>query len=129
MQITGRDIQRIRVIERRAIRTGAATMSNEEAKCWCLLHVDDNWYDLPFMLMARGYNRDYENFTEVGADGVYELDESGCYIQPPEWWSEYELWLRDSFCRCGHSISDHDMRFDTECWFDGGRCGCAGFEN
>jgi hypothetical protein len=44
------------------------------------------------MLMAKGYNGDYNDFTEVGADSVYELDESGCYIALPEWWSEFQLW-------------------------------------
>jgi hypothetical protein len=46
------------------------------------------------MLMARGYNMDYENFTEVGADSVYELGENGCFIEFPEWWDAFDLWKR-----------------------------------
>lgn len=33
--------------------------------------------------MPRGYNMDYENYTEVGADSVYELGENGCFIEFP----------------------------------------------
>jgi hypothetical protein len=37
---------------------------------------------------------DYENFTEVGADSVYEVDESGCFIEFFGWWDAFELWKR-----------------------------------
>ncbi len=81
------------------------------------------------MLMARGYNLDYKFFTEVGADSVYELDESGCYIELPEWWDAMELWRRETAdpCVCGHTLGEHDTRFDLACWHDGGRCGCPQF--
>ena len=46
------------------------------------------------MLMARGYGGDYDNFTEVGADSVYEVEEDGCYIVFPENWDAFELWKR-----------------------------------
>ncbi len=81
--------------ESEAVAEGVASISREQAEAWCALHIGDNWYDLPLMLVAKGYNEDYDNFTEVGADSVYELDESGCYIALPEWWSEFELWRRD----------------------------------
>lgn len=81
--------------ESEAVAEGCTSITREQAEAWCALHVGDNWYDLPLMLVAKGYNEDYDNFTEVGADSVYELDESGCYIAIPEWWSEFELWRRD----------------------------------
>ena len=80
--------------ERLAITEGAAAITREQAEAWCALHLNDNWYELPLMLMAKGYNADYDDFTEVGAESVYELDESGCYIRFPGWWSELELWRR-----------------------------------
>src|SRR3954469_20260071 len=80
--------------ERLALTEGEAKLTREQAEAWCALHLNDNWYELPLMLMARGYTEDYENFTEVGADSVYEVDESGCYIALPEWWDAFALWTR-----------------------------------
>src|SRR6266404_7601467 len=80
--------------ERLALTEGEAKLTREQAEAWCALHLNDNWYELPLMLMARGYGGDYKNFTEVGADSVYELEESGCYIVFPENWDAFELWKR-----------------------------------
>lgn len=80
--------------ERLAIVEGVAAITREQAEAWCALHLNDNWYDLPLMLMTKGYGQDYDNFTEVGAESVYELEESGCYVALAEWWSEFELWRR-----------------------------------
>lgn len=80
--------------ERLALTEGVAVLTREQAEAWCALHLNDNWYELPLMLMAKGYNCDYDDFTEVGAESVYELEESGCYIRFPEWWSQLELWRR-----------------------------------
>jgi hypothetical protein len=44
--------------------------------------------------MVRGYNEDYGNFTEVDPESVYELDDTGCYVELPEWWTTFELWGR-----------------------------------
>src|SRR4051812_6373410 len=60
-----------------AIKEGEAALTHEQAEAWCALHVNDNWYELPLMLVAKGYNGDYDNFTQVGADSVYDFDESG----------------------------------------------------
>lgn len=94
MRITAAHLQRIAQKEAAALRRGAARLSRLQAQRWCLLHVDDDWYRLPLMLMAKGYNEDYDNFTEVNADSVYELDESGCYIVFPPWWTAFQLWRR-----------------------------------
>ncbi len=88
-------LQAVAAKESEAVAEGVAPISREQAEVWCALHVGDNWYELPLMLVAKGYNEDYDNFTEVGAGSVYELDESGCYIAIPKWWSEFELWRRD----------------------------------
>jgi hypothetical protein len=80
--------------ERLALTDGEAKLTREQAEAWCALHLNDNWYELPMMLMARGYGGDYKNFTEVGADSVYEVEEDGCYIVFPENWVEFELWKR-----------------------------------
>jgi sulfur transfer complex TusBCD TusB component (DsrH family) len=80
--------------ERLALAQDAVAITREEAEAWCALHLNDNWYELPLMLMARGYNEDCENFTEVGAESVYELEESGCYIVLPSWWDAFALWRR-----------------------------------
>jgi hypothetical protein len=88
-------LEKVTEKERLAITDGVAAITREQAEAWCALHVNDNWYDLPLLLAAKGYNDDHENFTEVGAESVYELDESGCYIALPEWWSEFELWRRE----------------------------------
>lgn len=87
-------LENVTAKERLALVEGEATITREQAEAWCALHLNDNWYELPLKLMARGYNEDYENFTEVGAESVYELDESGCYIALPEWWDAFELWKR-----------------------------------
>ena len=80
--------------ERLALTEGEAKLTREQAEAWCALHLGDNWFDLPLMLMARGYGGDYDNFTEVGADSVYEVEEDGCYIVFPENWVAFELWKR-----------------------------------
>jgi hypothetical protein len=87
-------LQNVAEKESLAIKDGEAALTHEQAEAWCALHVNDNWYELPLILVAKGYSGDYDNFTEVGADSVYELDESGCYIALPEWWSAFELWTR-----------------------------------
>jgi hypothetical protein len=73
--------------ERLALTQGEAKLTREQAEAWCALHLNDNWYELPVLLVARGYNEDYENFTEVGAESV-------CYIVFPEHWDAFELWTR-----------------------------------
>src|SRR5438105_7234242 len=95
MRFTSRQLEIIQSKEQSALRRGGTRLTRSQAERWCLLHVGDDWCRLPLMLMAKGYNEDYENFTEVGAGSVYELDE-GCYIALPEWWSEFELWTRES---------------------------------
>jgi hypothetical protein len=87
-------LKNIREKERIAMATGVAALTKQQAEAWCALHLGDNWYRLPLLLVAKGYNGDYDNFTEVGAESVYELEESGCYIVFPDWWSEFELWGR-----------------------------------
>jgi len=77
-----------------ALTEGEAKLTREQAEAWCALHLGDNWYELPLMLTARGYNGDHDNFTEVGADSVYELEDSACYIVLPAWWDAFELWKR-----------------------------------
>jgi hypothetical protein len=49
--------------ERLALAQDELDLSREEAVAWCALHLNDNWYELPLMLMARGYNEDYESYT------------------------------------------------------------------
>jgi hypothetical protein len=78
------------------MRKGWVRLTRRQAETWCIYHVHDDWYRLPLMLMAKGYNGDYRNFTEVGAESVYELEESGCFIVFPDWWSTMQLWKRDS---------------------------------
>lgn len=87
-------LEKVTERERLAITEGEAEITREQAEAWCALHLGDNWYELPLMLMAKGYNGDYGNYTEVGADSVYELEESGCYIELPEWWRAFALWRR-----------------------------------
>ena len=94
MQITVAQLGRIEQKERAALRAGFARLSRAQTEHWCLLHVDEDWYGLPLMLMVKGYNEDYDNFTEVNADSVYELEDSGCYIRLPHWWTTFQLWRR-----------------------------------
>jgi hypothetical protein len=94
MQITAAQLGRIGQKEQIAVRAGFARLTRQQAQRWCLLHVGDDWYGLPLMLMVKGYNEDYDNFTEVNADSVYELEDSGCYIRLPHWWTAFELWRR-----------------------------------
>jgi hypothetical protein len=75
MRITARQLATIAGKEKEALRRGGARSTRAQAECWCFLHVSDDWYRLPLMLVAKGYNCDYDNSTEVGADSVYELDE------------------------------------------------------
>jgi len=125
MRITPAQLVQIAQKEKMALLEGLVRLSRRQAERWCLVHVGDDWYRLPSMLVVRGYNGDYTNFTEVDPESVYELEEFGCFIEMPPSWSSYALWRRDSTCICGHPAADHDMRFDEKCWFSGGRCGCS----
>ena len=93
MGVTPHQLRVILGKERHALRRGWVRLTERQAKQWCCLHVHDNWYDLPLMLMARGYGGDFTAYTEVNADSVYELDESGCYIVFPGW-DAFQLWRR-----------------------------------
>ena len=94
MDFTADELFDVRVLEKLALAKDYVPLTKRQAEIWSLIHVNDDWYQLPLMLMARGYNCDYENFTEVGADSVYELAENGCFIEFPEWWDAFELWKR-----------------------------------
>lgn len=124
VRITPAQLTQVAQKEKVALTEGLVRLTRQQAERWCLVHVGDDWHRLPVMLMVRGYNEDYANFTEVDPESVYELKEVGCFVELPPWWSSYALWRRDSTCVCGHSAADHDMRFDAACWFDGGRCDC-----
>ena len=125
MQITALQLTQVVHKERTALAKGLVRLTRQQAGHWCLVHVGDDWYRLPLMLMVRGYNEDYANFTEVNPESVYELSEVGCFVELPPWWTSFALWRRDSTCVCGHSAADHDLRFDEKCWFDSGRCDCS----
>jgi len=94
MRITPAQLTQISEKEKMALGEGLVRLTRREAEHWCLIHVGDDWYRLPSMLVVRGYNGDYANFTEVNPDSVYELDDTGCYIELPEWWAAFELWRR-----------------------------------
>lgn len=94
MRITGAQLAQVHQKEDTALGKGFVRLTRTQAQRWCLLHVGDDWYGLPLMLMVKGYNEDYDNFTEVNPDSVYELDDSGCYIELPPWWTAFELWRR-----------------------------------
>lgn len=94
MRITPAQVTEIVQKEAAALGKGAARLTRQQAERWCLVHVGDDWYRLPLMLMVKGYNEDYGNFTEVNPDSVYELDDTGCYVELPEWWRAFELWRR-----------------------------------
>ena len=125
MGITAGQLRQIAQKERIASVNGAIRLTRGQAERWCLVHVGDDWYGLPLMLMVMGYNEDYANFIEVNPESVYELSEAGCFVEFPSWWTSFALWRKDSTCLCGHSAADHDLRFDGKCWFGGGRCGCS----
>jgi hypothetical protein len=105
MDFTADELFDVRVLEKLALAQDYVPLTKRQAEIWSLIHVNDDWYQLPLMLMARGVylgsppaslvglNMDYENFTEVGADSVYELYESGCFIEFPEW-DAFEFWKR-----------------------------------
>jgi hypothetical protein len=123
MRVTPHQLRTISGKELTALRQGWAHVTQLQAEHWCLIHVGDDWYSLPLMLMAKGYGEDYENFTEVGADSVYELDESGCYIAFPEWWTAFELWRRDGVLKqqcpaCGgiDSVLKGTKSLCKQCW-------------
>lgn len=69
--------------ERLALSADSAAITREQAEAWCALHLKGS----PRCTVDSGRRA-------LGADSVYELDESGCYIAFPEWWSEFELWRR-----------------------------------
>lgn len=94
MDFTADELFDVRVLEKLALAQDYVPLTKRQAEIWSLMHVNDDWYQLPLMLMARGYNMDYENYTEVGADSVYELGEKGCFIEFPGWWDAFELWKR-----------------------------------
>jgi len=94
MGITVKQLESILLLEKCAVQSGFVTLTRRQAEHWCAVHVNNDWYKLSLMLMVRGYSGDYSNFTEVDADSVYELDESGCFIELPEWWDGYQLWRR-----------------------------------
>ena len=125
MRITPAQLRQIVQKEEAASGKGAVRLTRQEAERWCLAHLGNNWHLLPVILMVKGYNEDYANFTEVDPESVYELKQVGCFVNLPPWWTSFELWVRDSACVCGHSAVDHDLRFDEACWFDGGRCDCS----
>lgn len=95
MRVTPAQLTQIVRKEKAALAEGAAPLTRGQAERWCLVHVGDNWYRLPLMLMVRGYNEDYANFTEVDPESVYELKEVGCFVELPTWWSSFALWKRD----------------------------------
>src|SRR5579863_8697762 len=128
MRMTAKQLDSLLQIEQRTIQTGSASLSRRQAELWCHSHVNDNWHELPIMLMARGYNEDYVNFTEVDPLSVYELDDSGCFIELPGWWLRFQLWLRDSaVCKCHHRWSDHDASCATACMWSNQICYCRKF--
>src|SRR5271167_1264429 len=94
MRMTSRELNAVSRLESRATRTGAAKLTRREAEVWCCVHVNEDWYRLPLMLMARGYGGDCAHFIEVDAMSVYELHESGCFVEFPEWWDRLELWRK-----------------------------------
>lgn len=94
MRITPAQLTQIAEKGKTALTNGLVRLTRRQAERWCLVHVGDDWYRLPLMLMVRGYNEDYGNFTEVGAESAYEVNEAGCFVELPEWWTGFELWRR-----------------------------------
>ncbi|MCU1284776.1 MAG: hypothetical protein JWO13_1126 [Acidobacteriales bacterium] len=95
MAITVRQLAAIRRIESLALRKEGVSITKRQAHSWCAVHVAEDWYTLPVMLMSKGCNADYTHWTEIAPDSVYELDDTGCYIELADWWTSYQLWRRD----------------------------------
>jgi len=92
--ITARQLAAIRRLDRQALRKDAIPITKRQAELWSAVHVAEDWYDLPVMLMSKGCNMDYTMWTEIAPDSVYELDDSGCYVVMAEWWTSFQLWRR-----------------------------------
>gem|GEM_PF-6720176 len=94
MGLTVKQLESILLLEKRANQSGSVTLTRRQAELWCISHIHDDWYELPLMLMARGYAGDHAHFTEVNPDSVYELSTHGCFIALPDWWDKFQLWQR-----------------------------------
>lgn len=95
MGITPRQLAAVRRIERLALRHDYLPIRKRQAELWVLSHAGEDWYKLKLMLMSRGCNADYTDYTEIAPDSVYELDDTGCYVVMAEWWTDYRLCQRD----------------------------------
>jgi hypothetical protein len=92
--ITARQLAAVRRLERLAFRKDSIPITKRQAELWSAVHVNEDWYDLPVMLMSKGFNMDYSTWTEIAPDSVYELDDTGCYVVMAEWWASFQLWRR-----------------------------------
>jgi hypothetical protein len=102
MGITPRQLAAVRRIERQAIRHDYLPIRKRQAELWALAHVGEDWYKLRLMLMSRGCNADYSDFTEIAPDSVYEVDDTGCYVVMADWWTDYRLCQRDGWEKPAH---------------------------
>ena len=128
MGMTVKQLESILLLEKRAIQAGSVTLTRRQAELWCISHINDDWYELPLMLMARGYGGDHFHFTEVNPDSVYEPSDHGCFIALPDGWSKFQLWLRDSaLCHCSHPWTSHEPSLQTACIGSNEICSCCKF--
>ena len=95
MALTPRQLAGVRRLERLALHKDGVSITKRQAELWCAVHVNEDWYGLPVFLVSKGCNMDYTDWTEIAPDSVYEMDDTGVYVELAEWWTSYQLWRRE----------------------------------